>query len=113
VTSFKVYQSMGDFLGNPNSNGSRYMDLSATFDLGDGYSLVPHVGRQSIPNQNNFADYNDYSLTLAKDMGNGLVISAAAIATSATGFYVNQGDPISDGKAIGKTAAVIGLKYSF
>lgn len=110
VTSFKMYQSMGDFLGNVNSNGSRYYDLSATFDLGDGYSLVPHVGRQTIPNLDNAADYTDYSITLAKDMGNGLVVSAAAISTTAGGFYVNT---YGDGKAIGKSAAVIGLKYSF
>jgi uncharacterized protein (TIGR02001 family) len=110
VTSFKMYQSMGDFLGNLNSNGSRYYDLSATFDLGDGYSLVPHVGRQTIPNLDNAADYTDYSITLAKDMGNGLVVSAAAISTTAGGFYVNT---YGDNKAIGKTAAVIGLKYSF
>jgi uncharacterized protein (TIGR02001 family) len=112
AVTFKINQSLGDFLGNVNSNGSRYYDLSATFDLGDGYSFVPHVGRQSIPNQNNFADYNDFSLTLAKDMGNGLVVSAAAIATSATPFYVN-GTTYGDGKAIGKSNVVVGLKYSF
>ena len=110
--TFKVNQSTGDFLGNANTNGSRYYDLSATFDLGDGYSLVPHVGRQTIPNQpDNIADYNDYSLTLAKDMGNGLVISAAAIATSAKeGFYANG---FGDNKYIGKSNVVVGLKYSF
>jgi uncharacterized protein (TIGR02001 family) len=110
VTSFKMYQSMGDFLGNLNSNGSRYYDLSATFDLGDGYSLVPHAGRQTIPNLDNAADYTDYSITLAKDMGNGLVVSAAAISTTAGAFYVNT---YGDNKAIGKSNVVVGLKYSF
>jgi len=119
--TFKVSQSLGDFLGNLNSNGSRYYDLSATFDLGDGYSFVPHIGRQTIPNQSvvggiqgNAADYTDVSLTLAKDMGNGLVVSAAAIATTAYDqFYVNQSAPTADGKAIGKSNVVVGLKYSF
>lgn len=116
--TFKVNQSLGDFLGNLNSNGSRYYDLSATFDLGDGYSLVPHVGRQTIPNQvlngtANAADYTDYALTLAKDMGNGLVFSVAAVATTGGAFYTNQGAPAGDGKSISKSAAVIGLKYSF
>jgi uncharacterized protein (TIGR02001 family) len=117
VTTFKVSQSLGDFLGNVDSNGSRYYDLSATFDLGDGYSFVPHIGRQTIPNQSagtitgNAADYTDMSLTLGKDMGNGLVVSAAVVATTAYDrFYVNGN---GDNKAIGKTAAVIGLKYSF
>lgn len=111
--TFKVNQSMGDFLGNANSSGSRYYDLSATFDLGDGYSLVPHVGRQTIPNLNNAADYTDYALTVAKDMGNGLVFSVAAVATTGGAFYINQGAPAGDGKSISKSAAVIGLKYSF
>jgi uncharacterized protein (TIGR02001 family) len=111
--SFKVNQSSGDFLGNIGSSGSRYYDLSATLDLGDGYTLVPHVGRQTIPNQNNLADYTDYALTLAKDLGNGLVVTAAAISTTAGPFYVNQGAPSGDGKAIGKSNVVVGLKYSF
>ena len=115
--TFKINQSLGDFLGNLNSNGSRYYDLSATFDLGNGLSLVPHIGRQTIPNQTagtitgNAADYTDVSLTLAKDMGNGLVISVAAIATTAYDKFYFNGN--GDGKAIGKSAAVIGLKYSF
>lgn len=116
--TFKVNQSLGDFLGNLNSNGSRYYDLSATFDLGDGYSLVPHIGRQTIPNQTvaggivgNAADYTDIALTLAKDMGNGLVVSAAAVATTAYDQFYFNGN--GDKKAIGKSAAVIGLKYSF
>ena len=113
IATFKVNQSMGDFLGNANTNGSRYYDLSATIDLGDGYSLVPHAGRQTIPNLNNAADYSDYALTLAKDMGNGLVVSAAAVSTTAGAFYVNGPSPYGDTKAIGKSAAVIGLKYSF
>ena len=111
--TFKVNQSMGDFLGNANTNGSRYYDLSATFDLGDGYTLVPHAGRQTLPNLNNTADYSDYALTLAKDMGNGLVLSVAAVTTTGGAFYLNQGAPAGDAKSISKSAAVIGLKYSF
>ena len=113
IATLKVNQSMGDFLGNANTNGSRYYDLSATIDLGDGYTLVPHAGRQTIPNLNNAADYTDYALTLAKDMGNGLVVSVAAVTTTGGAFYVNQAAPAGDGKSISKSAAVIGLKYSF
>jgi len=42
--TLKYSQSFGDFLGNLNSNGSRYWDLSANLDLGNGLSLVAPCG---------------------------------------------------------------------
>lgn len=113
VVSLKYFQSMGDFLGNLNSNGSRYWDLSAAFDLGNGFTLTPHVGRQTIPNvADNAGDYNDYALTLAKDFGNGLAVSLAAIGTDAKrSFYT----PVygSTDRFLGKDTVVLGVKYSF
>lgn len=113
VVSLKYYQSMGDFLGNLNSNGSRYWDLSANFDLGNGFTLTPHVGRQTIPNvANNAGDYNDYALTLAKDFGNGLVASAAAIGTDAKeSFYTPTYG--NTNRFLGKSTLVVGVKYNF
>lgn len=111
VVTLKYNRSVGNFLGNLNSSGSQYLDLSANFDLGSGFTLTPHIGRQTIPNQtNNAADYTDYALTIAKDLGNGLVASAAAIGTNATegGFYTDL-----KGKFIAKNALVVGVKYSF
>lgn len=109
VVTLKYNQSMGDFLGNINSNGSRYWDLSANLDLGQGYTLIPHVGRQTLPNvAGNAADYNDYALTVAKDLGKGLVLSGAAVATNVDhGFYT------ANGRILGKSNLVVGLKYNF
>ena len=126
VVSLKYYQSIGDFLGNLNSNGSRYWDLSATFDLGNGFTLTPHIGRQTVPNQNfngntrvaavtngTAADYSDYALTLAKDMGNGVVLSLAAVGTDAKdgGFY--NSSFYGTNRFYGKDGLVFGLKYNF
>ncbi len=110
VVTFKYSRSAGDFLGNKNSSGSQYFDLTANFDLGNGYTLTPHVGRQKIPGKLGVADYTDYSLALAKDLGNGLVVSAAAIATNTQkpGFYTDL-----KGKDLGKSTVVVGLKYNF
>lgn len=116
VVTLKYNQSMGDFLGNANSNGSRYWDLSATFDLGNGFTLTPHVGRQTIPNQSfgtkigDAANYSDYALTLAKDFGNGLVGTIAALGTDA-----KKGEFYSDlkGRFLAKDTVVVGLKYNF
>jgi uncharacterized protein (TIGR02001 family) len=110
IVTAKFSQSTGDFIGNKNSSGSQYFEVAANFDLGSGFTLTPHVGRQTIPNvSNNNGDYTDYSLTLAKDFGNGLTASIAAIGTDAKdAFYkVGQFDNL------GKDAVVVGLKYSF
>lgn len=115
IFTVKYNQSVGDFLGNLNSNASRYWDLSATFDLGNGYTLVPHVGRQTIPNQSsttktgNAADYNDAALTLNKDFGGGLTGLVSAMSTDAEqNFYTD-----SKGKFLGKSVLLVGAKYTF
>jgi uncharacterized protein (TIGR02001 family) len=108
--TLKYSRSAGNFVANPNSSGSAYLELAATFDLGNGFTLTPHVGRQSIPNvANDAGDYTDYALTLGKDFGNGLSASVAAIGTNADeAFYTDL-----NGKFLGKSALVVGLKYSF
>jgi uncharacterized protein (TIGR02001 family) len=104
----KYSRSMGDFLGNPGSSGSDYIELAAGFDLGSGFTLTPHIGHQRVKNTAN-ASYTDYSLTVAKDFGNGLSASAAAIGSdSKRAFYTDL-----NGKYIGNSTVVLGVKYSF
>ena len=112
VATLKYSQSTGNFLGFLNSSASNYIDLSATFDLGNGFSLTPHVGRQVVKGQaGNLGDYSDYALTLGKDMGNGLSLSLAVYGTDANQtFYVNG---IGNTNFLGKSGAALGLKYSF
>ena len=110
IYTLKVNRSVGNFLGNLNSSGSLYLDLSAAVDLGNSYSLTPHIGRQTIPNQDgNAGNYTDLSLTLAKDFGNGF--AASAMATRTNGDRVFYTD--TNGRYLGKSALVLGLKYSF
>lgn len=115
--TFKYSRSLGNFLGNIRSGGSQYFDLSANFDLGNGFTLTPHIGSQRVPNQNfggstdgKAANYMDYSLTLGKDFGNGLSGTAALIGTDTKrpGFYRD-----SKNKDLGKSTLVVGLKYTF
>ena len=112
VVTLKYSQSMGTFLGFLNSTGSNYWDLSAAFDLGNGFTLTPHVGRQVVLGQaGNLGDYSDYSLTLSKDFGNGLSGYVAAYGTDANQtFYANTN---GNTNFIGKGGAAIGVKYSF
>ena len=92
----------------PDSKGSGYLDLSANVDLGSGFTLTPHIGRQEIK-RFSAASYTDYSLTLGKDMGGGISLSAALIGTDAdkTGYITPQG------KFTGKNGLVLGAKFSF
>jgi len=118
IFNFKYSRSVGDFLGNINSGGSNYYDLSLNFDLGNGFVLVPHVGRQTVSNvTNNAGDYNDYALTLNKDFGNGWSASIGAVGTSATegGFYSTDPNrnPGKVNRFLGSSAGVLGVKYTF
>jgi uncharacterized protein (TIGR02001 family) len=106
VTTLKYSYSLSDLFGTMNSKGSTYWDLSATFDLGNGYSLVPHAGRQSVKNTP-AASYTDIALTLNKDLGDGLSASVSAISTNIDYVYA-----LPNYNA-GKSIVVVGVKYSF
>lgn len=108
AAAFKYSRSLGNFVAWPDSDGSEYYDLSYGFDLGSGYTLTPHVGHQTVAKNSN-ADYNDYAVTLAKDLGNGLSASLAVIGTDAkTATYTD-----SKGKKIADSTVVVGIKYTF
>jgi len=94
--------------GNLNSKGSDYFDLTANYDMGNGITLTPHVGR-AIVIGNGGLSYTDGSITVAKDLGDGLSATVAAITTTAKTSAFNSGS----GYATGKSAVVIGLKYGF
>jgi uncharacterized protein (TIGR02001 family) len=104
----KYSHAVSNLFGTPNSKNSGYLDLSATVDLGNGLSLVPHLGRQYV--KNNGADsYTDYALTLNKDLGNGIVLSGALIGTDAkNGVYVSPSN-----KNLGRDTLVVMAKYNF
>jgi len=109
VTTLKYSYAMSDLFGNPNSKGSVYWDLSATYDLGNGYSLVPHAGHQTV--KNNANGYTDIALTLNKDFGEGLVGSVSAISTNGAGKSALASSLTTYDTA--KSTVVVGVKYSF
>lgn len=108
VATLKYSHSTTNLFGFADSKNSGYLDLSATFDLGNGFSLVPHIGHQRVAH-NGFSSYSDYSLTVGKDFGNGLSVSLAAIGTDAEhAAYVAP-----NGKFLGRSQLVAGVKYAF
>ncbi len=115
VFTAKVSIAGTTLFGVPKSAGSQYYDLSANFDLGQGFTLTPDFGYQNVTGS--FAkdnslpsySYTDYSLTLGKDFGKGFSASLQVIATDASKVdYVT-----STGKFTGRTGVVAGVKYAF
>lgn len=107
----KYSHALTTLFGTPDSKGSGYLDVNATFDLGSGFSVVPHVGWQKI---DGFGTYRDYSLTLAKDFGNSLVGTVAVVGTN---WEDRFGAPYtlagSGSRDLAKDGLVVGLKKTF
>lgn len=120
IYTAKYSRSVGTFLGFKDSSGSSYIDLSAAVDLGNGFTLTPHIGYQHIAGTtsgntvSNHAlyGYTDYALSLAKDMGGGLTLTAAATSTNAKSVNYTEFAEFG-GKTISKPAFYLGAKYSF
>jgi uncharacterized protein (TIGR02001 family) len=98
-----------NFAENQDTEGSGYLDLSASFELPWwGLTLAPHIGHQRVKSLS-VASYTDWSLTLGKDFGNGFSASLAYVDTDADkSYYANP----TNGKFMGKSGAVVGVKYT-
>lgn len=105
----KYSHATSNLFGFADSAGSGYLDVTGTFDLGSGYTLAPHVGHQRVTGKGNgIYSYTDYSLTLSKDFS-GVVPSITLIGTDAPkGSYAAP-----NGKQLGRSGLVVGLKYNF
>lgn len=101
-----------NFAEDKSSKGSYYFDLSGTFDLGSGFSAVPHIGYQKVAKIDN-ASYTDYSLTISKDLGNGFSVSGAIVGTDADKNFYVPGPAANSTKFLGKTSGVLAVKYVF
>ena len=103
--TLKYSHSTTNLFGFPNSKGSGYVDASASFDLGDGYSLAPHVGYQKVKNISS-ASYTDYSLLLSKEVSGFLLSGGVAGTDNKT--YVSP-----SGQNLGKAGLLVAVKKSF
>ena len=114
--TFKYSKAVSNLFGYKNSSGSAYFDLTANYDVGSGFTLSPHIGHQKVVGTSSSyypggLSYTDYSLTLAKDLGDGLSATVAAVATNAkknSNFLSN-----SSNYNAAKDTLVVGVKYTF
>jgi uncharacterized protein (TIGR02001 family) len=61
-----------------DTRGSDYLELNANYDMGNGWTLIGHVGHQKVKNSVavggvSDANYNDWKIGVSKDVGFGVV----------------------------------------
>ena len=115
-----------------NTRGSNYLELNANYDMGDGWTLIGHIGHQKVKNSVNStyknANYNDWKLGVSKDVGFGVVTLAysdtdtqgtcsSAGGTSSycwgDGNFVKGVGPTSSFKDVSKGTAILSFSKTF
>jgi uncharacterized protein (TIGR02001 family) len=115
--ALKYYRSIDDYFSAPGTDGSSYIDLAATYDLGGGWGVNGHVGRLDFKDMAN-ADYTDWKLGVTKDIS-GWVFGAAYVDTNAKGdcgaaeFYCFANSSLTKTKDAGKSTVVISVSKTF
>jgi uncharacterized protein (TIGR02001 family) len=103
----KYSHSTTNLFGTADSKNSKYLDVGANLDLGSGFTLNLHAGRQLVAN-NGGSTYNDYKIGVSKDLGFA-TLSLAAIGTDTKAPVLS---PVGN-KDLGKTGAVLTLSKTF
>jgi hypothetical protein len=93
-----------------DSDGSGYVDLSASYPIADKLTLAAHVGHQSVSNYGKL-DYTDWKLALTYDLA-GFLLGAAWVDTDADDDWYYAGGARGT-KELGGSTLVISLSRSF
>ena len=109
--SAKYYYAVSDFFSVPETKGSNYIDLSATFDLGSGWGVIGHYGKQKVKSISN-ADYADWKLGVTKDIS-GWVLGLSYIDTDAEESAYTATSAGGKTKFLGDSTVVISVSKSF
>jgi len=125
LTGFAQFSYAASTLfGFAGSTGSYYPDLTVNYDTGVwGLALNAHVGYQYVAGNvqgsrpavtnSSLYSYTDYKLGVTKDLGGGLSLAAAYIATNAgkTGSVYNYTSPTN--KNLGGSTGIVSLTKTF
>jgi uncharacterized protein (TIGR02001 family) len=101
----KYSHSTTNLFGTADSKRSGYLDLGADLDVGNGFLLNLHVGRQRVKNNSAFS-YTDYKVGVTKDFGVA-TLSLAWIKANTDGYLSPSGENL------GKSAAVLSVSKTF
>ena len=101
----KYSHSTTNLFGTADSKRSGYLDVGADIDVGNGFLLNLHVGRQRVKNNSPFS-YTDFKVGVTKDFGVATV--ALAWHKANTDAYLSP-----EGRNLGKSAAVLSVSKTF
>jgi uncharacterized protein (TIGR02001 family) len=111
--TLKYSQALTNLFGTADSKSSGYLDLSLSFDLGNGFTFAPHVGHQKVGGAaNTNLTYSDYNLKVTKDLS-GWAVGLGYYGTNAkdAGYLLSSG--ASAGSNLGKSRLVASVTKSF
>jgi uncharacterized protein (TIGR02001 family) len=81
--SLKWFHALSDYFMLPDTDGTNYYDLSATYDLGSGWGVNGHIGSLKAHGYTEL-NYTDYKVGVTKDLS-GWLVGAALVGTNAKG----------------------------
>lgn len=109
--SFKYSHALTDYFDIVDTKNTGYFDLSAAYDLGDGWGLVGHVGYTDVSHSSDL-DYTDWKLGVTKDIG-GFVFGLAYVDTNADENFYTWRKPSGKDINAGKATAVLSVTKAF
>jgi uncharacterized protein (TIGR02001 family) len=101
----KYSHSLTNLFGTADSKGSGYLDLGANVDVGNGFVLNLHAGRQNVRHNGSFS-YTDYKVGVTKDLGV-CTVALSWVKASSTAYLSPSGENL------GKSAAVLAVSKTF
>lgn len=104
----KYSQATTNLFGINDSKGSGYLDIGASIDAGDGFTVQLHAGRQRVEN-NSAASYTDWKIGAARAYGPATVTLAAIGTNAGKTAYASP----ANGKFLGKTALQLTVGAGF
>jgi uncharacterized protein (TIGR02001 family) len=101
----KYSHSTTNLFGTSNSKYSGYLDVGASFEVGDKWTVGVHAGHQTV-NHNSAFSYNDFKVSLSKDFG--ICTLALAAVYADTKAYVSP-----KGQNLGRGSALLTVSKTF
>lgn len=104
--TLKYSHAVTNLFGFADSKNSAYLDLGASFDAGNAYTVSLHAGHQRIKH-NGQADYTDWKVGVSKDLG------FASLQLAALGTNAGKAAYTVKGKFLGKRSLQLTLAKTF
>ena len=109
--TLKYSTTIDDYFGLANSDGSGYLDLSASYEIAPKLTLVGHIGQQKVKNFDAL-DYVDYKIGLSYDL-NGWLLGVTYIDTDVSDATYTFTNAAGDSEDLAKGTVVFSVSKSF